>query len=142
MSAMSVSHHGKEVNIEDALDEVIRGLQGHLNDLQYQIRTIAMTADQFTGDGDDPEMTDLKLSLEQSDAVVDNILEMHNLFDDLIGFGEQMAFKPINAAEKAYTKAHKAQRKKDIAEKKRRWEVERVEEKKRMKQERKEEVKA
>lgn len=135
MSEISVSYKGSQVSIETALDNVIRELQSHLNNLQLQIRTAAMSTEQWLGDEDDPSMTDLKLSLKQSDDIVDNILEMCNLFEDLSGFAEDIAYVPINAAEKAHVKQHKAQRKIEISQRKKKWAEERVEEKKKSKEE-------
>ena len=40
-SSVSVSFHGREVDLETALDETIRGLQQHLNNVQCQLRTLA-----------------------------------------------------------------------------------------------------
>lgn len=133
MSGVSVSYKGSQVSIETALDNVIRELQSHLNNLQLQIRTAAMSTEQWLGDDDDPAMTDLKLSLKQSDDIVDNILEMNNLFCDLSGFAEDLAYTPINAAEKAYVKKHKTERKADIAQRKKKWDDDRIAEKKQAK---------
>ena len=41
-SSISVSLNGKEMDLEGALDEVVRGLQTHLNRVQLQLRMLGV----------------------------------------------------------------------------------------------------
>jgi hypothetical protein len=125
LSHVSVSIHGELKDCETALNEVVLGLQGHLNAIQLQLREIAMSSDQATGDLNDPEMTDLKNSVEQCDALIDTILLMNNLFDDLIDMADQLAFLPENKAERDWLKAHKRERKILIQARKAEWATQR-----------------
>lgn len=121
LSTISVSLYGKEVNVEQALDETIRNLQQHLNLLQSGLREIAMSSDQSTGEG----LDDIKLSCLQVDKMQDHILEMNNLFEDLLDMSDQLVYLPENKEEKEYLKQHKAERKVKVAALKKKFDEER-----------------
>lgn len=131
LSGVSITFRGSEVNIEQALDEVIRGLQEHLNDLQYTLRSIAMSTEQLTDDG----LADLQHSAEQADHMVDDILDMNNLFADLEDMAEQLCYEPETPEEKAWLREHMAERKISIAERKKQWVISRKADKERAKAE-------
>ena len=62
LSSISVSLYGQEVNVEAAIDQLVRNFQKHLNDLQSLMRAIEMSGEQCTGEDD---MQDLKDSCKQ-----------------------------------------------------------------------------
>lgn len=116
LSQVSVGYNGELVNVEQALDSVIRDLQQHLNDLQMRLRNIAMASDQMVGDTGD--MEDLKNSVIESDQLEDHILEMVSLFTDLKEMAGDLAYLPETAEERAWLKQHKVERKAQLAQKK------------------------
>jgi hypothetical protein len=133
---MSISINGQEMNVEKALDQTVRELQQHLNQLQCIFREIAMSSEQSTG-GDDFE--DLKMSCHQVDGMQDHILSMNNLFEDLMDMSDQLIYLPETKEEKAYVKDYKAKRKVIIDDKKKKWAEERKQYKKDLKEKQKKE---
>ena len=122
LSNISVSLHGQEVNVEAAIDEVVRNLQKHLNDLQSLMRAIAMSGEQCTGEDD---MQDLKDSCKQVRELQIHILEMNNLFEDLFDMSGQLRYQPLNDEEKAYLKKDKLEAKEEHSKLKKKWTDER-----------------
>jgi len=76
----------------------------HLNLVQERLRNIAVIVDQ-----DD----DFKEEVKLSDALDDDLREMGWLFEDLRGMAYDLITLPDEPADKAWFKAHKAQRKAD-----------------------------
>lgn len=74
MSSMSVSYMGKEVCFEEAIDDIFKQLQTHLNNTHCEVRQLAMLGDQ-----DD----DFKVACEYSDGILDNVDGMTTLFKEL-----------------------------------------------------------
>lgn len=137
LSAMSISYRGNEVNLERQLDETIRGLQDHLNKLQSVFREIAMSSEQYTGDGEDGEMLDLKLSCRQVDVMKEHIVKMNNLFQDLMDMSDQLVYEPVSNDEKKYLKEWKKLSKTKFDDMNKKFVEERKEYKKEMKERRK-----
>ena len=105
-SSVSVSLNGQEMDLETALDTVVRDLQKHLNLVQMELRTIAMSSER---DDDYEEM------VRQGAKIQDNIIEMNFLFEDLYDMAGQIMGDPETPEEKAFLKQHKAARKIEIA---------------------------
>jgi len=101
-SSISVSLNGKEVDLEQGLDEVVRGLQKHLNQVQLQLRMLGVGSER---DDDYQEM------IKEADIMEDGILEMQNLFDDLRSMSYQIVGLPETKEEKSWLKNHKIERK-------------------------------
>lgn len=118
ISHISVNHHGKVVTVESALDETVRDLQQHLNQLQCKLRAIAALSDQQTGDLEDGDFSDLKESVKQTDELEDHIQDMIELFEDLKDIAGQLAYLPETPAERTWLKDHKTHRKAHLAERK------------------------
>ena len=101
-SNVSVGHKGCAVPLEQALDEVVRDLQKHLNTVQQNLRGIAMIVDQ-----DD----DFKEEVKLSDELDDNLREMEWLFSDLRSMAYDLISIPDEPEDKAWFKNHKNERK-------------------------------
>ena len=117
LSTISVSLNGQEVNLEQAITTTVNALQNHLNLLQLNLRSIAMSNDQSTGEG----LDDIKRSCDEVDNMQDHILEMNNLFEDLLDMSDQLVYLPENKEEKEYLKEHKAARKIKVTAMKKRF---------------------
>jgi len=124
LSNVSISIRGEEVNVEKALDDTIRELQQHLNQLQVIFRQIAMSSEQQLGDEtkvdtkDHGQLTvscDLLLSCKQVDSMQERIVRMNGLFDDLMSMSMQLVYEPESLDEKKYLKEYKAFRKLEVA---------------------------
>ena len=124
-SSVSVSLNGREMGLEEALDETIRNLQKHLNNVQMQLRVIGVGSER-----DD----DFEDQIKEADKMQDGIIEMTWLFEDLYDMAYQIVGQAETPQEKAFLKQHKLARKVHIDKMK----TERKEEKKREKQEAKE----
>jgi len=120
-----VSLNGKEVVLEEALDEVVRGLQKHLNQVQLQLRMLGAGSER-----DD----DFEEKIVEADRMEDEILSMQELFDDLRSMSYQIVGLPETKEEKEFLKAHKIERKAYLQQKA----LDRKEEKKKEKLEEKE----
>ena len=44
-SSISINYNGQEMDLEQMLDETVKGIQSHLNDLQLQLRQVAQSED-------------------------------------------------------------------------------------------------
>ena len=101
-SNISVGYKGTAVPMEQALDEVIRDLQKHLNNVQVNLRGIAMIVEQ-----DD----DFKEEVKLSDALDDDLRDMQWLFTDLREMAYDLISIPDEPEDKVWFKAHKEERK-------------------------------
>ena len=101
-SSVSVGYKGGAVPLEQALDEVIRDLQKHLNMVQCKLREIALIVEQ------DP---DFKEEVKLSDELDDNLREMEWLFTDLRSMAYDLISEPYEDEDKAWFKTHKVERK-------------------------------
>ena len=110
-STVSVGFHGRSVGIEEALDEVVRDLQNHLNHVQLALRQVASVAEQDL---------DYEEELKLSWSIDEDLLQMGFLFDDLRGMCLDLITVPETAEEKALAKKWKSDRreyeKKAVAE--------------------------
>jgi|SRR5271165_4135830 len=106
-SNVSVGYKGSAVPLEQALDEVVRDLQKHLNNVQVSLRGIAMIVEQ-----DDDFQEEVKLS----DLLDDDLREMQWLFSDLRQMSYDLITIPEEKEDKDWFKNHKNERK--ILEKK------------------------
>ena len=123
-SSISVSLNGKELLLEEALDEVIRGLQKHLNQVQLQLRMLGVGSER-----DD----DFQEKILEADKLEDGILEMQFLFEDLRSMTYQIVGSPETPQENAFLKQHKVERIAHLEKQK----LERKEEKKKEKEQEK-----
>lgn len=123
LSNVSISIRGEEVNVEKALDDTIRALQKHLNELQTVFRQIAMSSEQQLGIETKVETKnygtltvsdDLILSCRQVTEMQNHIVGMNGLFDDLMSMSMQLTYEPESTDEKKYLKEYKATRKAEI----------------------------
>ena len=101
-SSVSVSLNGKEMPLEEALDQTVRSLQQHLNKVQLQLRMLGVGSDR-----DD----DFEDQIKEADKMQDEILEMTWLFDDLSSMAYEIVGEPETKEEKAFLKTHKIERK-------------------------------
>ena len=97
-----VSFRGEEIDLEQALDSNIRELQRFLNSLQCSLRQINAGYEQ------DLEYAD---ALKEADNCEECIDDMQYLFQELRDICYQLVGEPSTPEEKAYLKAHKADRK-------------------------------
>ena len=104
-SSISVSLNGREVTLEEGLDEVVRDLQKYLNMVQCQLRTLGMGSER-----DD----DFEDQITIADELQDNIMRMNWLFEDLYGMAYEIVGDAESAEEKAFLKQHKIARKEQI----------------------------
>lgn len=123
LSNVSISIRGEEVNVEKALDDTIRALQQHLNQLQCVFREIAMSSEQQLGNEikvetkDYGQLTiseDLLSSCKQVDMMQEHIVKMNGLFDDLMSMSMQLTYEPESLDEKKYLKEYKVTRKNEV----------------------------
>lgn len=102
-ASSQVSFRGENgIDLEQALDQNIRELQRFLNSLQCSLRQINMGYEQ------DLEYAD---ALKEADNCEECIDDMQYLFQELRDICYQLVGEPSDATEKAYLKAHKAERK-------------------------------
>ena len=101
-SSVSVSLNGREMNLEEALDSVVRDLQKHLNMVQLQLRMLGVGSER-----DD----DFESQIREADVMQDSIIEMNWLFEDLYDMSYQIVGDPETKEEKQFMKQHKIERK-------------------------------
>lgn len=101
-SQASVGFHGRAVGMDEALDNVMRDLQNHINHVQLALRQVACIAEQ---DADYKEELDLSWKID------DDLLQMSFLFDDLRAMCLDLITVPETPEEKALAKKFKADRK-------------------------------
>lgn len=101
-SQSSVGFHGGLVHLDQALDETVRDLIGHLNKVQLALRQISVASEQ-----------DMKYEDELSLAggMDDDLREMSWLFDDLRGMQMDLISQPDTPEEKLMLKKWKLDRK-------------------------------
>ena len=104
-SSVSVSLNGQEMDLETALDNVIRELQKHLNLVQMELRTIGMASERED---------DFEDMIKEADKIQDNILEMNQLFERLYDMAYQIVGDPETPEERQFLKQHKIERKAHI----------------------------
>lgn len=97
-SQASIGFHGREVGLEEGLDETIRSLINHMNNVQMALRHIAVIAEQ-----DQDYSSELKLSWD----IDEDLLQMTFLFDDLRAMSLDLITIPDTPEEKAAAKKFK-----------------------------------
>ena len=102
MSEMSISMHGEETNLVEAIDTVFRDLQQHLNSSQCNLRNLASC-----GERND----EFEVSHKYCVDIDDDISEMLNLFKDLKSIVLQIKLKPESPEEVEWLKEFKLTRK-------------------------------
>ena len=130
-SMISVSYQGKEMSLEECLDEVIRGVQGKLNCLQVALRNLAQQSEQEI----EPE-DDFKICVELENETVDLISGLTELLSELPGIAAEIRGSCPKECRDWY-KTHKETRKlekKKEAEAKKEAETKRKEELKSIKE--------
>ena len=110
MSEMSVSMHGDEVNLVEAIDTVFRDLQQHLNSSQCNLRNLAQC-----GERND----EFEVSHKYCCSIDDDLSEMLLLFKDLKSIVKQIKLKPESDEEKEWLKQFELTRKLEREEEKR-----------------------
>ena len=71
-SEISVSFHGKEVSLEEAIDSTMTNIQNYLNKLQQALRCLAMIPDQECGDDVFKASVEMELEINEFvDAICD-----------------------------------------------------------------------
>jgi hypothetical protein len=113
----SVNFQGKEMTLEQALDDTIRGVQQILNDLQCNLRGMATLEDQKLDD-----VEDFKEAVKLEDETNDLVSSLTNLLSELpIIAAEIRGETPADKECKAWYAQHKVEvkdkRKKDKIEK-------------------------
>src|SRR5688572_20691457 len=101
-SMVSVGFHGREVGMEEALDETVRALQRHLNLAQCHLREIAAVVER-----NEEYEQELKLSWDLDE----DLLQMSFLFEDLRMMSLDLISTPQTPEEKALAKKWKIDRK-------------------------------
>ena len=100
-SQISINYNGEEMDLEQMLDETVKGITRHLNDLQLQLRNVAQSEDRNDSFEEIGEFTD---------AVQDDIDEMIYLFTDLKDVADQIRGKTPPDMKQWYLE-HKLKRK-------------------------------
>lgn len=113
-SNCSVSFQGKEMSLEEALDETCRGVQSRLNELQVVLRNMASIENQ-----DLDELDDFKECVELEEQTTDLIEELTNLLSELPGIAGEIRGKCPKELKDWY-KQHKDERKRIKAQEKQR----------------------
>ena len=93
MSGMSVSIHGEEMPLDQAIEETFKQLQTHLNNTQTNLIQLSMTEDRGEG---------FKYSYEMQKKVEWSISEMTLLFKDLKSITKQVKLSPTTDEEKQW----------------------------------------
>ena len=104
-----VSYAGSEMPLDEAIDDIYKELQRSLNDSQVALRSLSMLQEQDN---------DFKESVELSDQIFDDIVDMMVLFKELKSVCRQVVNKPSTDEEKNWFQAHTTQRKLDLEAKK------------------------
>jgi len=102
----SVQFGGREMSLEQALDECIRGVQGHLNNLQVCLRNLAACEDQEID-----EFDDFKAAVALEDETTDTVAALTELLSELPDIARDIAGKPDSPESRAWWRDHKAERK-------------------------------
>ena len=101
----SVSFQGKEMSLEEALDQTIRGVQNSLNDLQVALRQLANVEEQAI----DTE-EDFKEAVTLEDTTTDLVNDLVNLLEELPSIASDIRGKVPKECKDWYVE-HKTRRK-------------------------------
>jgi hypothetical protein len=108
MSGMSVSMHGEEVSLDQAIEGTFKQLQTHLNNTQNNICGLA-TAD---------DRGDFRYSYELQCKINFSLAEMLILFRDLKSIVKQIKLKPETDEDKEWVQSYEIDFKKQCEEQK------------------------
>jgi len=108
MSGMSVSMHGEEVSLEDAVNDCFKSIQTHINNTQNNICGLA-TAD---------DRGDFRYSYELQCKINYSLAEMLILFKDLKSIVKQIKLKPETDEDKEWMTSFDIEFKKECEEQK------------------------
>lgn len=111
-SMCSVNFRGKEMTLEQALDETIRGVQNALNELQCSLRNMANLEDQKLDDEED-----FKGAVMLEDETCDLVSGLVELLEELPTIAGEIRGKCPKECKDWYTD-HKTRRKDDKAREK------------------------
>ena len=112
-SMRSVNFHGREMTLEQALDETIKGVQNHLNSLQVALRNLAACEDQAVDDDED-----FRQMVALEDEIADTVGALNELLGELPDIASDIRGSAPNPAMKAWHRTHKAERKLQLARRK------------------------
>ena len=112
-SMRSVNFHGREMTLEQALDETIKGVQNHLNSLQVALRNLAACEDQAVDDEED-----FRQMVALEDEIADTVGALNELLGELPDIASDIRGSAPNPAMKAWHRTHKAERKLQLARRK------------------------
>ena len=112
-SMRSVNFHGREMSLEQALDETIRGVQNHLNNLQCLLRQLAAAEEQEVDEDDD-----FRQMVQLEDETADTVSALNELLSELPDIASDIRGPAPNPAMKAWHRTHKAERKLQLARRK------------------------
>jgi hypothetical protein len=110
MSEMSISMHGEETNLVEAIDTVFRDLQHHLNSSQCTLRNLSMCNERSD---------EFQVSHKYCVEIDQDLSEMLLLFKDLKSIVKQIKLKPENDEEKTWLNEFELTRKLEKEEEKR-----------------------
>jgi hypothetical protein len=110
MSEMSISMHGEETNLVEAIDVVFRDLQHHLNSSQCNLRNLAQCNERSD---------EFEVSHRYCCSIDDDVSEMLMLFKDLKSIVKQIKLKPESPEEKTWLEEFELTRKLEKEEQKR-----------------------
>ena len=102
MSEISISIHGEDVNLIEAIDTVFRDLQQHINSSQCNLRNLAQC-----GERND----EFQVSHKYCCSIDDDLSEMLLLFKDLKSIVKQIKLKPESPEEVEWLKEFELTRK-------------------------------
>jgi hypothetical protein len=123
-SSMSVSYCGSEMPLEEALDDIFKKLQQHLNDSHCAVRSMSMLEEQSMD-----EDSDWKEATKYDNIIQDDVDGMIALFRDLKSISKQVLGKAPNPDMKAWYTHNQSQRKEEHRLEKEREKLAKIEEK-------------
>ena len=112
-SMRSVNFHGREMTLEQALDETVKSVQNHLNSLQVALRNLAACEDQAVDDDED-----FRQMVALEDEIADTVGALNELLSELPDIASDIRGPAPNPAMKAWHRTHKAERKLQLARRK------------------------
>ena len=111
-SNISVNYQGREMSLEECIDECARGIQQKINDLQVALRNLAAVTEQ-----DIDEVEDFKMCVDLEDETNDLISGLVELLEELPEIAADIRGKSPKECKEWYA-GHKAQRKDEKAREK------------------------
>ena len=81
MSEVSVSHNGEEMPLEDAIDDVFKQIQGHINQIHIELRNLCMA---------DDRNEDYFECLKYHESLTEHVNEGCSMFKSVIKISKQL----------------------------------------------------